>query len=303
MKNPAVEKFCDHRFSARDIAEIKEVVDMCGGISRTELANTVCELFDLKRANGKLKTVECKQFLEYLDAKGTIALPGLRKGRPAGRQAPIKRTERAAPEEIITGSAADFFPLLIRKVNTKEERSLWYEYVDRYHYLGYRQPFGAQLRYFVESPNKGKILGCLQFSSPAWRMAARDSWIGWTDQQRKERLQRIINNSRFLIFPWVKVKNLASAVLSLALKVVPGDWEAAYARRPVLVETLVDRSRFTGTCYKAANWIYLGSTTGRGRMDRDHSRQGLAPKDVYVYPLTPRFREELYETGKGVSTD
>ena len=293
MKNPVVEKFCDHTFSARDIAEIKEVVDLCSGISRTELANTICELFDLRRANGKLKTVECHQFLEYLDSKGTISLPDRRKGRPAGRVTEIKRTEQAAPEETITGSAADFFPLLIRRVTTKEERSLWYEYVDRYHYLGYKQPFGAQLRYFVESPERGLMLGCLQFSSPAWRMAARDDWIGWTEKQRKERLQHIINNSRFLIFPWVRVKNLASAVLALSLKVVPDDWEAAYARRPVLVETLVDRSRFAGTCYKAANWTFLGSTTGRGRMDRSHRRHGLVPKDVYVYPLSPRFRQEL----------
>jgi hypothetical protein len=124
-------------------------------------------------------------------------------------------------------------------------------------------------------------------------MAPRDRWIGWADDQRKVNLQKITNNSRFLILPWVKVKNLASTALSLAVKSVADDWKDAYGYRPVLMETLVDQKRFKGTCYKAANWIHVGKTTGRGRMDRDHSRQGAAVKEIYVYPLSSRFRQEL----------
>jgi hypothetical protein len=154
-------------------------------------------------------------------------------------------------------------------------------------------PFGAQLRYFIKSGKTDAVLGCFQFSSPAWTMAPRDRWIGWNNEQRNRNLQKIINNSRFLLFPWVHVKNLASSVLALAAKTVPDDWQRSYGYCPVLMETLVDRKRFKGTCYKAANWLYIGETTGRGRMDRENKRHGIAVKNIYVYPLTFRFRQEL----------
>jgi hypothetical protein len=182
---------------------------------------------------------------------------------------------------------------LLTRVDSKQQRQLWYEYVDRYHYLGYQLPFGAQLRYFIKAGATHDILGCFQFSSPAWKMAPRDRWIGWSDEQRKVKLQKIINNSRFLIFPWVKVKNLASSALALAAKTVADDWQHCYGYRPVLMETLVDQKRFKGTCYKAANWIHMGKTTGRGRMDRDNKQQGAAVKEIYVYPLISQFRQEL----------
>ena len=124
-------------------------------------------------------------------------------------------------------------------------------------------------------------------------MVERDRWIGWSQEQKNQNLQKVINNSRFLIFPWVQVRNLASSVLALAVKTIPVDWESCYGYRPVLLDTLVDPKRFKGTCYKAANWQYLGQTTGRGRMDREHKRHGEAVKDIYVYPLKSRFRQEL----------
>jgi hypothetical protein len=120
-------------------------------------------------------------------------------------------------------------------------------------------------------------------------------WIGWSDEQRRRNLQKIITNSRFLIFPWVQVKNLASSVLSLAVKKVPDDWFDCYGCRPVLMETLVDQKRYKGTCYQAANWVYVGETTGRGRMDRQNKRKGMAVKDIYLYPLSKRFRQELMQ--------
>jgi hypothetical protein len=293
MQRTLSERFCGRTFNGNELNEIKEIISTCEGISRTELANTVCELFDWKRPSGRLKAVECRQFLEYLELKGAIDLPDRKEGRPKGVKVKVKRTDKGEAPEIISGKVKEFSPLILNRVRSKEERDLWYEYVDRYHYLGYRLPFGAQLRYFVESPKRGKLLGCFQFSSPAWKMAPRDRWIGWSDEQREGNLQKLINNSRFLIFPWVRVKNLASSALSLALRVVPDDWERCYGYRPVVVETLVDKRRFTGTCYKAANWICVGVTTGRGRMDREHKRQGLSQKDIYLYPITSRFREEL----------
>jgi hypothetical protein len=293
MQRISSERFCGRSFNVDEIEEIKEITSTCHHISRTELANTVCELFNWKRPSGRLKTIECRQFLEYLDSKGVIELPDQRQGRPKGVKTKVERTDKGETPETISGKVKDFSPLMLGRVSTKEERDLWYEYVDRYHYLGYQIPFGAQLRYFIEGPKREKLLGCLQFSSAAWKMAPRDRWIGWNDEQRLCNLQKLINNSRFLIFPWVRVKNLASSVLALALRVIPDEWESCYGYRPVLVETLVDTRRFTGTCYKAANWIHVGTSTGRGRMDRERTRQGLSPKDIYLYPLTSRFREEL----------
>ena len=294
MQQVSSERFCGRSFNGDEVDQIKEIVSTCNRISRTELANTVCELFNWKRPTGRLKTVECRQFLEHLATKGLLDLPDRKAGRSKGVKVTIKRTDKAQATRIVTGKVNDFCPLRLRKVTTEAQRDLWYEHIDRYHYLGYQLPFGAQLRYFIESGNRENlVLGCLQFSSPAWKMAPRDKWIGWSDEQRQRNLQKVINNSRFLILPWVKVKNLASSVLALAVRTVPDDWQICYGYRPVVMETLVDKGRFAGTCYKAANWIYVGTTTGRGRMDRNHARHGQNPKDIYVYPLTSRLQQEL----------
>jgi len=286
------ERFCGQIVSREQLSEISEITETFSKLSRTELASTICEVFSWKRPTGKLKSVECRQFLEALAAKGVIALPESRKqyARGAGK---VQRTAKAEIQSSISVELKELLPLSLSRVESQTQRALWYEYVERYHYLGYQLPFGAQLRYFMRSDATDDILGCLQFSSPAWRMARRDRWIGWSDEQRKVNLQKIVNNSRFLIFPWVKVKNLASSVLGLAIKKVPDDWHCCYGYRPVLMETLVDRKRFNGTCYRAANWIPIGETTGRGRMDRANKQQGAAVKEILVYPLSPRFRQEL----------
>lgn len=292
MQRFSSQTYCGRNFNHSELVQIKEIVDSCKGISRTELANTVCELFDWKRPTGKLKTVECRQFLEDLQTKAIIELPDRRPGRPQGVKYTVKRTSIGQAQNAITGSIKKYLPLTLCRVTRKAQRGLWYEYVDRYHYLGYQIPFGGQVRYFIES-RQGRLLGCLQFSSPAWKMAARDRWIGWSEEQRQHNLQKVINNSRFLILPWVKVKNLASSILALAVRTIPADWQNSYGYRPVVMETLVEKGRFAGTCYKAANFIYVGTTTGRGRMDRDHARHGRCPKDIYVYPFSSRFRQEL----------
>jgi len=290
------ETFCGQVVSKDQLNEIVEIISTFPKLSRSELANTICELFSWKRPTGKLKTVECCQFLERLDAKAVIRLPACRKQYANDGKINIPRTERTDARTAISGKLNELSPILLTRVKNKEHRRLWYEYVDRYHYLGYRLPFGAQLRYFIKSGTKqGVILGCLQFSSPAWKMAPRDRWIQWDDEQRKRNLQKVVNNSRFLIFPWVKVKNLASSVLAMAVKRIPHDWQSCYGYRPVLMETLVDQKRFKGICYKAANWIHLGATTGRGRMDRENKRHGMAVKEIYVYPLCNRFRQELLD--------
>ena len=293
MESGCSETFCGQIVSAQQLSEIAEITETFPKLSRTELANTICEIFSWKRPTGKLKSVECRQFLERLEDKAIIKLPACRKKYANKVKVRIERSRKADLQPAVSTKLKHLWPIRLIKVDHQEQRQLWYEYVDRYHYLGYRLPFGAQLRYFIESGATDEILGCFQFSSPAWKMAPRDRWIGWADDQRKTNLQKIVNNSRFLIFPWIKVKNLASTALSLAVKSVLDDWQDAYGYRPVLMETLVDRKRFKGTCYKAANWIHVGKTTGRGRMDRDHSRDGAAIKEIYVYPLSSRFRQEL----------
>jgi len=293
MESMCFEKFCGQIVKNKQLYEIIEIIETFPKLSRTELANTVCELFSWERPTGKLKSVECRQFLERLDEKGTIRLPVCRKQYANRGAIKVQRTGKADIQPTISAKLKELSPILLTRVDSQKQRQLWYEYVDRYHYLGYQLPFGAQLRYFIKAGATNDILGCFQFSSPAWKMAPRDRWIGWTDEQRKFNLQKIINNSRFLIFPWVEVKNLASSVLALVVKTVPDDWQRCYGYRPVLMETLVDRKRFRGTCYKAANWIHMGKTTGRGRMDRANKQQGASVKEIFVYPLTSRFRQEL----------
>jgi hypothetical protein len=192
------------------------------------------------------------------------------------------------------GSAGEFEPLEFELVDNRKQSQLWTELIDRHHYLRYRVPLGANLRYLVRSGREGgAVLACLLWSSPAWKMAARDQWIGWNAEQRVRNLQLIVNQSRFLVLPWVQVKGLASKILAKSARQLPSDWERWYGYRPLLLETLVDRQRFRGTCYRAANWIRVGETSGRGRMDREHKAHGQAVKDIYLYPLTRDARQRL----------
>lgn len=199
-----------------------------------------------------------------------------------------------APQEPLTGTVGEVAPVVLRLVREEADRLLWRELVGRYHYLGHKVPFGAHLRYLIEvSRPSARVVGCLQVSSPAWKMAPRDRWIGWSDEVRQRNLQHIVTNSRFLLLPWVEVRYLASHVLSLMAREVPAQWERSYGVRPYLLETLVDEHRFAGTCYRAANWIRLGVTQGRGRMDRAKKLKGASPKVILVFPLHRQARQLL----------
>jgi hypothetical protein len=232
--------------------------------------------------------------LERLDAVGGLALPDKQLRRPVGSRTHVPVTARGDRGRDLVGEVSELAPIELEAVETPDQRLLFRELVGRYHYLGHAVPFGAHLRYLVfASKPEATVVGCLQFSSPAWRMAARDAWVGWEDGTRERNLQRVVNNSRFLILPWVRVTNLASKVLSLATRRVQLDWSRRYAVEPLLVETLVDPSRYRGHCYLAANWICVGQTVGRGRMDREHRRHGVAVKTVWVYPLVKDAAQRL----------
>lgn len=272
-------------FRAQEVEQIVEVVKHSAGLSRYALACRVCELVQWRRGNGALKVRECRDLLEELERRGGIALPPKRSaGRPAGTATQIPLTLWGAPRPTLHAALKQCVPIELRLVESKSDHALWRELVGRYHYLGGATAFGAKLRYVAVIRGAGPV-GCLQYSSAAWRLAGRDQWIGWSDAQRLAGLQRVVQQSRFLILPWVEVRYLASHLLSLSVRVLGDHWEQRYGRRPVLVETLVDRQRFAGTCYRAANWIEVGTTSGRGRMDRHHQRHAAAPKAIFLYAL------------------
>lgn len=285
MQKIEKQTFCGREFTDEDILLIKEVVDTCGGISRLELAHTVCELLEWKRPNSRLKARECGDLLELLESKGVLTLPEKKQRKKGFRsQKIVPETPLKQPGTTLSGSVEEFTPLEIQRVQDQGQRDLFKELIGRYHYLGYAMPFGARIQYliYVNRPHR-EVVGCVQFSSPAWRMRARDEWIGWTDDRRKVALQQVVNNSRFLVL--VPIRNLASMILSQTLEQLKGDWERQYAVKPLLVETLVDQKRFYGGCYRASNWIELGETTGRGRMDKENKRHGAEVKTILVYPL------------------
>jgi hypothetical protein len=274
-------------FSPDEITLIRQTVKTFSNLNLKELSKTLCELLEWKRPSGKLKHEECRAFLEHLQAEGLIVLPKLRNTAAPGPRKVVLAPQSDCPMSI-TGSAGQFEPLSLRLVQASDRDLLrtFKQLIERWHYLKYRIPFGAHLNYLVQSPKlPGQFLACLQFSSPAWKMAPRDAWIGWISEQRKRNLQFIVSNSRFLIPPHFSIKGLGSKILSLAARHLPYDWERLYGYRPLLMETLVERARFPGTVYKAANWIHLGCTQGRGRMDREHAAHGKSIKDIYVYPL------------------
>jgi Druantia protein DruA len=282
--------FCGRTFSSGELELMRRTAREFSALGVTEIARTICELLEWTRPNGGLKNHECRQLLERLQVEGFLQLPEVRKRGGRGPRRVDTSVPCSEPAPVVC-AASECEPLELAVVEGKAESRRWREQVERYHYLGCRVPFGAHLRYWAR--NRQRELACLLWTSPAWRMQARDEWIGWSDEQRRGNLQRLVNNGRFLILPWVRVKGLASKILALSVRQMPREWEIRYGCRPLMLETLVDPTRFRGTCYRAANWIPVGQTTGRGRMDRDHEAHGQAVKDIYLYPLVRNARQQL----------
>ena len=221
-------------------------------------------------------------------------LPPKRLGRPRGKATEVPVTARGEPGPRLVGTARDLGEIRLQQVRTPEQRGLFRELVGRYHYLGQRVPFGAHLRYLVyASEPAARVVACVQFSSAAWRIAVRDRWIGWDAEARTRQLVHVVSNSRYLVLPWVQVKNLASRILSRAVRQLALDWPRSYGVEVFLVETLVDPERYRGSCYRGANWIELGSTRGGKREDRLARGEAVAPKRVLVYPLVPEAAARL----------
>lgn len=283
---------CGREFTEQELDDIKYMVRRFPKLSRRELFQTICENIGWLTPNGEYKSLACLELLKKLQAQGIIKLPPSRNKNLKKRKEQVQITSQTDPGPELNISLAKLEPIHLEPVNDRAGRALFSEYLERYHYLGYKRPFGSHLRYFIQAKDEFP-LGCLLFAaSAAWALEARDNWIGWTEADRSQRLYLVVVNTRFLIFPWVHVENLASRVLSLAVKRIRSDWHKRYNYQPVLLETFVDTEKYIGTAYRAANWICLGETTGRGRDDRNN-KATLPIKQIYVYPLVKDFRDYL----------
>ena len=271
-------EYCGRHFSRTDIELIRSLI--AEGFNRSRLSRLFCEKTQWKKPDGGLKEMSCRVALLKMERDGHILLPPPERSannhlkKPKERALPLPTTENVGELRL---------ELVDRRTS-----ALWNAYIDRYHYLGYTPLPGAQLRYFVTADDE--ILALLGFAAAAWKCAPRDTFIGWDATTRTKNLHLVVNNARFLIL--VKVRNLASRILSLAARRIASDWRTRYGYAPVLLETFVDKERFTGTCYKAGNWILVGATKGRGKLDIRHEHK-LPIKSVWLYPLDKDFTRWL----------
>jgi len=280
-------RYCGRNFSQEEMMQIRKLIIEDSARSRAELSRLTCQALKWYKADGGLKDMSARVAMLRMQDDGLISLPPPRCKRP---DPTVHLTDQTNPGLPIEQPAGTLTPINLQRVQHKSDSRLWNEYIERYHYLGHKPLPGAQLRYFIYAQNQ--LIALLGFGAAAWQTAPRDQFIGWSHNQRKKNLHLIINNARFLILPWVQSKNLASMILSKAAKRVPDDWQEQYNYRPVLLETFVEKPRFEGTCYKAANWQYLGKTKGRGKLGIS-GKLSVPIKDLWVYPLDTKFKVRL----------
>lgn len=283
-------RYCGREFTEEELAWIRRLIATRPELSRKDLSVLFCREKNWFKQDGGLKDMSCRVAMLRMEQDGHLVLPPPR----TKHTKPYKkiRTLWAAEQAEITKKAGELE--LTFEVVSKRTSSLWNEFIDRYHYLGYKTLPGAQLRYFVKA--EGRVLALLGFGAAAWKTAPRDSYIGWDKATRKQNLHLVVNNARFLILPWVRSKNLGSRILSLASKRLGSDWQQHYNYRPVLLETFVETQRFQGTCYKAANWRCVGETCGKGKLGK--SEGDVPTKSVWLYPLCKDFRHHLRGAGQ-----
>ena len=280
--------YCGRHFSPDELQTIRRLIEDNPHANRAQLSRQVCVLFDWLKPNGELKDMTCRVAMLRMQADGLFTLPAAQRRAPC--QPEYLATAATDPQSLLTNPVHELPPLQLRQVAGSAHSRLWNEYIARYHYLGYTPMAGSQSRYFVFAGERRVAL--LSFGASAWKLAARERFIGWQEDERQRNLPFVVNNARFLILPWIQSKGLASQILSLIHRQVPNDWLARYGYRPVLLETFVETPRHRGTCYQAANWIKVGQTTGRGK--KSPTRKPILPiKDIWLYPLHKNFRSIL----------
>lgn len=277
--------------SEEEVEQIRQTVELFPGLSLKELGSTIGEHLSWYSAGGAVKRDACVKLLLKLEAAGELELSERQKQRswPRGPR-PIGITEATAPGVPLECSLKDLGGIELQIVREADEKRLWNEYVERYHPLGCKRPFGYRMRYFIGG--RGERLGCLLIDGAAKALGARDRWIGWSDRARLRNLAWLIGNSRFLIFPWVMVKNLASHVLGILSRRIVDDWQYLWGYRPFLMESFVDPAYYAGSCYKAAGWHYVGMTTGEGLV-RAGASYTTSAKMIFLKPLQDDFRTQL----------
>ena len=281
--------YCGREFSADDIQAINRLMEQDPSLKRSPLSRKLCELFAWTKTNGELKDMTCRVALLRMHADGLITLPPSR--------ITVRRVRPHFPPTALTDAQPSLLQpvhelgaLSLRPVITTAASRVWNEYIARYHYLGYTPMSGSQIRYNIFAGDRQVAL--LSFGASAWKLAARDRFIGWQERERRKNLQLVVNNARFLILPWIQSKGLASKILSMSARQLPHDWHQRYGYRPVLLETFVESERHRGTCYKAANWVHVGQTAGRGKKSTVH-HQIIPIKDIWLYPLRKNFANML----------
>jgi hypothetical protein len=287
---PAEWRYRGREIGSSEVAFLRELISDHPKLSRYALSKKVCEAWQWKQANGELRDMVCRGLLLMLDRAGAIQLPAARCGsrnKPEGRERPEPLVPDNRP---VRGPLHELGALEFQQVRRTPQEPLFNSLLEQYHYLKYQQPVGEHLKYLVSA--KGQVIACLAWSSAPRHLASRDRFIGWSAETRKRNLRLLAYNTRFLILPWVQVPHLASHILGRMAKIVPRDWQQIYAHSVYWLETFIDPARFKGTCYRAANWQCLGTTTGRGHNARTKKR--IQPvKELLGLPLTWRFRELL----------
>ena len=283
-------KYRGRTATANDIELIDKLIAECPGISRRLLSVKFCKATNWVQANGNLRDMVARGYMLALYRSGHISLPEKKRSTHNPLAKPKKPAEVSIDKTPIVTNLKSILPLEFIQVRRTDKEKLFNSLIEKYHYLGYTQPVGEHLKYIVYA---GKTpLACLAFSSAARHIGPRDEFIGWDAQMRRQNIYFICYNTRFLILPWVRISYLASHILARAAKIISGDWQKTYNHPVYYIETFVDRSLFAGTCYKAANWIYIGDTTGRGKNDQT-GKPNRSIKAIYGYPLTKDFRKVL----------
>lgn len=282
-------RYCGRLFTTEEMDRIRRLIVSEPRPNRAQLSRLVCDELAWLRPDGSRKEMSCRVAMLRMHRDGLITLPPPQKVNGNGRIRP-RLTSASDPGEPVCLPAHNLGELTFTIVRKGKKSKLWNELIERHHYLGYKPLPGAQMRYLVYAGER--LLAALGFGAAAWKVAPRDKYIGWTPEQRKRNLHLVVNNARFLILPWITSRNLASRILSRISKHLPADWQDRYGYAPALLETYVEIERFRGTCYKAANWIRVGQTQGRGKLDRRHLHI-LPRKDVFLYPLRRGYRKNL----------
>ena len=273
-----------------DMVFIRQLIAEHPTSSRRALSKTLCEAWGWVQPNGVLRDMVCRGLMLELHRQGRIELPPVRKRPPNNivrRKAPQRVEVDASP---LRGPLRALRPLEFRQVRRTPEEPLFGALIEQYHYLGYTQPVGEHLKYIIY--NGFRPVACFAWSSAPRHLGPRDRFIGWSADARRRNIRGVAYNTRYLILPWVEVPHLASHLLGRMARMLPGDWQRVYGHPVYFAETFVDPARFRGTCYRAANWVDLGWTTGRGK-DAPTKRPNRSLKQVLGYPLTRRFRERL----------